>query len=145
MSVSPRPTWTVSGDPAGIAGDGAACTNGGTAPRRGGGAAAVVGAAATGAAAAAGAATVAGGVAEVVGAATGADERALSPGVYTGGSSSTVYSRIRRPRAQFTSTRKVTNGSGMESVDRTKRTSRPSLALPTLKLTVARKGGLSMP
>jgi len=98
-----------------------------------------------GAAAGAGAGTAAGDPAEVVGAATGADERALSPGVYTGGSSSTVYSRIRRPRAQFTSTRKVTNGSGMESVDRTNRTSRPSLPFPTLNVTVARKGGLSMP
>src|SRR5271156_760030 len=38
----------------------------------------------------------------VVGAATGAADAADSPGVYTGGSSSTVYSRIKRPRAQFT-------------------------------------------
>src|SRR5882757_1960175 len=128
-----------------MADGGAACVDGGAAPRRGVGAAAAGGATVVGGAAAAGAAAVAGGLAEVVGAATGADERALSPGVYTGGSSSTVYSRIRRPRAQFTSTRKVTNGSGMESVDRTNRTSRPSLAFPTLNVTVARKGGLSMP
>ena len=127
--------------------DGAVGVADGAIPRRGGGAVADGGTAAGAAAgaAAAGAAAVAGAEAEVVGAATGAEERALSPGVYTGGSSSTVYSRIRRPRAQFTSTKKVTNGSGMESVDRTSRTSRPSFALPTLKVTVARKGGLSMP
>ena len=65
------------------------------------------------------------------GAATGAALLAGSPGVYTGGSSNTVYSRIRRPRAQFTSTKNVTNGSGMASVERTSKTSRPSLLLPT--------------
>src|ERR1700677_2843597 len=81
----------------------------------------------------------------VLGAVTGAEEPAFSPGVYTGGSSSTVYSRIRRPRAQLTSTRKVTNGSGMASVERTCRTSRPSLPLPTLKVSDDRNGGRAMP
>ena len=54
------------------------------------------------------------GVLAVLGAVTGAEEPAFSPGVYTGGSSSTVYSRIRWPRAQLTSTRKVTKGSGID-------------------------------
>ena len=81
----------------------------------------------------------------VLGAVTGAEEPAFSPGVYTGGSSSTVYSRIRWPRAQLTSTRKVTNGSGIESVERTIRTSWPSLLLPTLKVNEARNGGRSIP
>ena len=87
----------------------------------------------------------AGAVAAVVGAVTGAEELAFSPGVYTGGSRSTVYSRIRRPRAQFTSTRKVTNGSGMASVERTSKTSRPSLLFATLNVSVERNGGRSMP
>src|SRR5277367_6687124 len=86
-----------------------------------------------------------GGTAAVLGAVTGAEERAFSPGVYTGGSSSTVYSRIKRPRAQFTSTKKVTNGSGIASVECTNRTSRPSLLLPTLKVNVDRNGGRSIP
>ena len=67
------------------------------------------------------------------------------PACTPGGSSSTVYSRIKRPRAQFTSTRKVTNGSGMASVELTNRTSRPSLLLPTLKVSDDRNGGRSMP
>src|ERR1019366_4746005 len=79
------------------------------------------------------------------GAVTGAVEFGFSPGVYTGGSSRTVYSRINRPRAQFTSTRKVTNGSGIASVERTSSTSRPSLLFPTLKLSDDRNGGWSMP
>jgi hypothetical protein len=83
--------------------------------------------------------------ADAVGAVIAAAELALSPGVYTGGSSSTVYSRIKRPRAQFTSTRKVTNGSGIASSECTNSTSRPSLPLPTLKVSEAKKGGLSMP
>src|SRR5271166_726515 len=58
-----------------------------------------------------------GGWAALVGAVIGAAAFWFSPGVYTAGSSSTVYSRIRRPRDQFTSTRKVTNGSGMASVE----------------------------
>src|SRR6202453_2290679 len=81
----------------------------------------------------------------VLGAVTGAEEPAFSPGVYTGGSSSTVYSRIRWPRAQLTSTRKVTNGSGIESVERTIKTSWPSLLLPTLKVNDVRNGGRWMP
>src|SRR5450755_1305670 len=85
------------------------------------------------------------GAAAVVGAVTGAAEPARSPGVYTGGSSSTVYSRIKRPRAQLTSTRKVTNGSGIASVERTKSTSRPSLLLATLNVSEDRNGGLSIP
>src|SRR5580704_18994186 len=93
----------------------------------------------------AGAARRAGGAATVVGALTGAALLAVSPGVYTGGSSSTVYSRIRRPRAQLTSTKKVTKGSGIASVERTSRTSRPSLLLPTLNVMVDRNGGRSMP
>ena len=80
-----------------------------------------------------------------VGAVTGAALLAVSPGVYTGGSSNTVYSRMRRPRAQFTSTKNVTNGSGIASVERTSRASRPSLPLPTLKDRVDRNGGRSMP
>ena len=85
------------------------------------------------------------GAGDVIAPATGAAELARSPGVYTGGSSNTVYSRIRRPRAQFTSTKKVTKGSGIESVERTCNTSRPSLLLPTLNVSVDRKGGRSMP
>ena len=85
------------------------------------------------------------GAAGVVGTATVAGELAFSPGVYTGGSSSTVYSRINRPRAQLTSTRKVTKGSGIESVERTNKASRPSLPLPTVKVSVDRNGGLSIP
>jgi hypothetical protein len=81
----------------------------------------------------------------VLGAVTGAEEPAFSPGVYTGGSSSTVYSRIKWPRAQLTSTKKVTKGSGIDSVERTLKTSRPSLLLPTLKTNDARNGGRSMP
>jgi hypothetical protein len=81
----------------------------------------------------------------VLGAVTGAVVLAFSPGVYTGGSRSTVYSRIKRPRAQFTSTRKVTNGSGIASVERTSSTSRPSLLLPTLNVSVERNGGRSIP
>src|SRR5579863_3129261 len=92
----------------------------------------------------AGTARRAGGAA-TVGALTGAALLAVSPGVYTGGSSRTVYSRIRRPRAQFTSTRNVTKGSGMASVERTSRASRPSLPLPTLKVNVERNAGRSMP
>ena len=80
----------------------------------------------------------------VLGAVTGADEPAFSPGVYTGGSSSTVYSRIRWPRAQLTSTRKVTNGSGTDSLERTVNTSRPPF-LATLKVNEDRNGGRSMP
>ncbi len=86
-----------------------------------------------------------GGAGAVTGAATGAAVLAVSPGVYTGGSSNTVYSRIKRPRAQLTSTKNVTNGSGMASVERTSKTSRPSLLLPTLNVSVDRKGGRSMP
>ncbi len=82
---------------------------------------------------------------ETVGAATGAALLAVSPGVYTGGSSNTVYSRMRRPRAQFTSIKKVTNGSGIASVECTNKVSRPSLPLPTLKVSVDRNGGRSMP
>src|SRR5580704_6325484 len=85
------------------------------------------------------------GAGALVGAVTGVALLAVSPGVYTGGSSSTVYSRIRRPRAQLTSTKKVTKGSGIESVERTSKTSRPSLLLPTLKVSVDRNGGRSMP
>src|ERR1700730_6850035 len=81
--------------------------------------------------------------AATVGAVTGAALRAVSPGVYTGGSSNSVYSRISRPRAQFTSTRNVTNGSGIASVERTSKASRPSLPLPTLKIRVERNGGRS--
>src|ERR1700674_1002484 len=80
-----------------------------------------------------------------VGAVTGAALLAVSPGVYTGGSSNTVYSRIRCPRAQFTSTKNVTNGSGIASVERTNKASRPSLPLPTLNDSVERNGGRSMP
>ncbi len=64
------------------------------------------------------------GAAATVGAVTGAALLAVSPGVYTGGSSNTVYSRIRRPRAQLTSTKNVTNGSGMASVERTSKARR---------------------
>src|ERR1700722_9643094 len=85
------------------------------------------------------------GGAVTVGALTGAALLAVSPGVYTGGSSRTVYSRIRRPRAQFTSTRNVTKGSGMASVECTSKGSGPSLPLPTLKVNVDRNGGRSMP
>src|ERR1035441_2817379 len=60
------------------------------------------------------------------GAVTGAVEFGFSPGVYTGGSSRTVYSRINRPRAQFTSTREVTNGSGMVPDDRHHRSPTPA-------------------
>jgi hypothetical protein len=81
----------------------------------------------------------------VLGAVTAAEDPAFSPGVYTGGSRSTVYSRIRWPRAQLTSTRKVTKGSGIESVERTIKTSWPSLLLPTLKVNEVRNGGRSMP
>src|ERR1700688_18232 len=88
----------------------------------------------------AGAARRAGGAA-TVGALTGAALLAVSPGVYTGGSSRTVYSRIRRPRAQFTSTRNVTKGSGIASVECTSKASRPSLPLPTLKVNVDRNCG----
>src|ERR1700722_3349857 len=85
------------------------------------------------------------GAAATVGAVTGAELFGDSPGVYTGGSSSTVYSRIKWPRAQFTSTRNVTKGSGIASVDRPSKASRPSLPLPTLKVSVERNGGRSMP
>src|ERR1700722_5290940 len=95
-------------------------------------------------AAGAGAARRAGG-AGTGGGLTGAALLAISPGVYTGGSSRTVYSRIRRPRAQFTSTRNVTKGSGMASVECTSKGSGPSLPLPTLKVNVDRNGGRSMP
>src|SRR5271169_6647983 len=105
---------------------------------------------ASGAAATAGAATAGAGIAEgpglracagaavagelaTAGAVTGGVVFGFSPGVYTGGSSRTVYSRISRPRAQFTSTRKVTNGSGIASVECTCSTSRPSLLFATLK------------
>src|SRR5450631_2663013 len=121
-------------------------------------AAETAGAAACGAAASAGAdiaegpglracagAAVAAGAPATAGAVTAAEEFGFSPGVYTGGSSRTVYSRINRPRAQFTSTRKVTNGSGIASVERTSSTSRPSLLFPTLKFSDDRNGGWSMP
>src|SRR5258708_11420895 len=85
------------------------------------------------------------GAAGTVGAVTGAALLAVSPGVYTGGSSNTVYSRIRRPRAQFTSTKNVTKGSGIASLERTNKASWPSLPLPTLNVSVDRNGGRSMP
>jgi hypothetical protein len=44
----------------------------------------------------------------------------------TGGSSSTVYSRSRRPRAQLASTRIVTNGSVTERFEVTLIAARPS-------------------
>src|SRR6202167_858335 len=131
VSVSPLPTRYVS-----PVTDGAA--------RSGAGDGLATGALGAGAGATAGAGRRAGADA-LVGAVTGVALLAVSPGVYTGGSNSTVYSRIKRPRAQLTSTKKVTKGSGIASVDRTSRTSRPSLLLPTLNVMVDRNGGRSMP
>src|SRR5579862_5658134 len=166
VSVSPLATVTVEGAPedsaagagaSGVEGLGAVLSAGGAlaagalvvgrerrCPLAGGGEDA-----ATAGGMAAGALTegagAAGGAVAVAGAVTGADELAFSPGVYTGGSRSTVYSRIRRPRAQFTSTRKVTNGSGIASLERTSKTSRPSLLFAILNVSVERNGGRSMP
>ena len=113
--------------------------SGGRAARRaGGGAAVAVAGAAGGAGASAGAGAGGGGVSvaraidpsrapgPVAGAPPGALATADWPGVYTGGSSSIVYSRTRRPRAQFTSTSSVTKGSEIASVDLSLMTWRPS-------------------
>jgi hypothetical protein len=142
VSVSPFPTRTLFALADPEYGDGVA-------PEEFGGVA-EAGADAAGAGAGAGTGVAAGAVRRaaggaVVGAATAEAELGFSPGVYTGGSSSTVYSRIKRPRAQFTSTRNVTNGSGIASVECTSRASRPSLPLPTLKVRLDKNGGLSMP
>ena len=62
------------------------------------------------------------------GGATGALATADSPGAYTGGSSSIVYSRTRWPRDQLTSTSSVTNGSVIGSVECSWMVWRPSAA-----------------
>ncbi len=66
-------------------------------------------------------------------------------GVYTGGSSSIVYSRTRCPRAVSTSTNRVTNGSVIESVDFSLMTSRPSAVRCVRTWTLLRKTGQSSP
>src|SRR6187455_3766345 len=67
------------------------------------------------------------------GVATGASATA-GPGAYTGGSSSTVYSRSNRPRGQLASMRKVTNGSVTGLGEVTRRTSRPLESRSTAKV-----------
>ena len=107
-------------------------------------------AAACGAGAGAGAAGSAGGglgaaAGVVVGAAIGA-AAGLSPGAsIAGGSSSTVYSRSKRPRGQFTSIRNETNGSLIASRECTRRTLRPSFPWPTENSSVLRNAGRSSP
>src|SRR5579862_1368971 len=64
--------------------------------------------------------------APVEGALSAAPAAAEGPGVYTGGSSSMVYSRTRCPCDQFTSSSSVINGSEIASVDLSLRTWRPS-------------------
>src|SRR5450432_3417904 len=108
VSVSPLPTRYVLPVIGAAASDGAAAAVDWLAV----GARAVAGGAAAGAGA-----VRRTGAGALVGAVTGAALLAVSPGVYTGGSSNTVYSRIKRPRAQFTSTKKVTKGSGIASVE----------------------------
>ena len=61
----------------------------------------------------------------------------------TGGSSSTVYSRTRWPRAQSTSTSSVANGSLTASAECTCSTVRPSAVLRGSSVTPARKAGYS--
>ena len=63
----------------------------------------------------------------LTGAATGAVRRRAGPGVYTGGSSSTVYSRTSLPRAQFTSSEQREERLGdRPRAERSLMTSRPS-------------------
>ena len=74
----------------------------------------------------------------VAGALTGALATAEPPGVYTGGSSSTVYSRTRCPRDQFTSSSSVIKGSEIASVDLSLSIWRPSGARTVRTWTPAR-------
>ncbi len=74
----------------------------------------------------------------VAGAARGALATAEGLGVYTGGSSSIVYSRIRSPCDQVTCTSRVTNGSVIGSVDFSLTTWRPSGVRTTFSETLLR-------
>src|SRR5882762_312183 len=74
----------------------------------------------------------------VAGALTGEPATPDWPGVYTGGSSSMVYSRTRWPRAQFTSTSSVIKGSEIASVDLSLSIWRPSGARTVRTCTPAR-------
>jgi NAD-dependent SIR2 family protein deacetylase len=66
-------------------------------------------------------------------------------GMNTGGSSRTVYSRTRRPRAQAASTSSVTYGSVTERFDVTRMVARPSCERLTEKSKLLRYAGRSIP
>ena len=63
----------------------------------------------------------------------------------TGGSSSTVYSRSKRPRAQLASTSRVTKGSVTERFELTLMVARPSRERLIEKSKLDRYAGRSMP
>ena len=108
-------------------------------------AAGALGAATEGAGAATAGAGRRAGADALVGAVTGVALLAVSPGVYTGGSSSALCcSRVMLARP-MTSTKKVAEGSRIASVDRTSSFVAAVLVLPTLNVMVDRNGGRSMP
>src|SRR5262245_43721396 len=75
------------------------------------------------------------------GAAAAAPAPASWPGVYTGGSNKTVYSRISLPRAQLASMSSVRKGSVIASVERSLITSLPSGLWRGCAVMPARKAG----